>query len=378
LQGTVSQSDIAGQSYAFFLSGAGSSGLLATAGALTLDSTGAVSTGVQDLTSFNTSSGIASTQAGLSIATSSTVSVGTGTAPGAAQISDVGGSAFSFDVYAISATHLKLLETDGIQWTVGDVFSQQSSLPSGTLAFTMAGVDTSVFPLALGGLLPVSSGAISGGVEDYNDAGTANSTSSVSGSFTALSGGRSVLTLSSFENGGANQLLGTYSFAAYPSTGGTLLLEIDQAGISGGTALAQTSTSFSSSSGYAVNLSAINTSSEEDDIAEFTATSSSFSGLIDLNDQGSTLFDQTFGGNYASLSTGRYSFSQTSQSGFSGNFYTVDGSTVLFLETDQNQVGIGAFAAQSTPTSSAAANMTHVDVVHPRLPAGRSARWQKK
>jgi len=270
---------------------------------------------------------------------------------------------------------LKLVETDGLDFTSGEVFTQQTSLPSGTLAFTMAGVDVSagIAPLSVGGLMPVLSGAISGSTEDYNDAGIASSTTSVSGGFTALSGGRSLLTVSGFENGATNQVLGTYTFAAYPSTGGTLLLEIDDAGITSGVAMVQSTTSFAASTGYAVNLSAVNTV-EEDDIAEFTATSSGLSGLIDLNDQGATKFDQTLSGSYQSLSTGRYSLTSNY---FNGNFYTVDGSTVLFLETDGAQVGTGVFLTQTTPTSSAA-SLAHFVVVRPRLSAGRAAKWHRK
>jgi hypothetical protein len=368
LQTTVAQTDLAGN-YAFSLTGASATGLLASAGALSLDASGNATAGVQDVASLNTTTGVSSSQT-FTISTSSTVLVGTGTSPGQVQIIQSGGNTFTFDLYPISAGHLKFVETDGLVLSIGDAFTQQSSLPSGTLAFTMAGVDTSLFPLGTGGLLPVSGGAISAGTEDYDDGGNVNTATTVSGGFTALSGGRSLLTLSSFENGATNGVPGTYTFAAYPSTGGTLLVEVDSAGITAGVAMAQSSTSFAASKGYGLDLSAINFGGtsffQEDDIAEFTSTSSALNGLLDTNDQGTLTTGQTFNASYASLSTGRYSLSS---SFFNGAFYTVDGSTVLFLEGDSNQLGVGSMQLQSG-TASAAASARPLAVVRiPRVHA---------
>jgi len=373
-QGTVAQSDVNGKSFAFLLSGEGSVGLFSTAGAFTLDSNGAVSTGLQDITTYNFNTGGSATQ-NATINTSSTVAVGTGTAPGSAQFSNNVGGVAAFDVYAISATHLKVIENDGLQFITGDVFTQQGSLPTGTLAFTMAGADTTIAPLALGGLLSTSGGTVSAGVEDYNDGGTTGTASTVTGGFSALSGGRALLTLNGIENGGNSGTLGNYTFAAYPSSGGTILLEVDGFGITSGSALVQSNTTFGASSGYAVNLSAVNTSSEEDDIAEFTSTSSGFSGLIDLNDEGTLNFDQRLSGSYQTVSGpfGRYSLTSNA---FNGNFYTVDGSTVLFLEMDNNQVGTAIFETQSAP--SAAANLVHASVARPNFHLGRASQLRKK
>jgi len=376
LQSGVSQSDINGQSYAFSVAGAGSNGPIATVGAFTLDSTGLVSSGVQDLTSTNaTGTTLVASSQNLNLSNTSSVTVGTGTAPGTAVISSV--QPFTFDVYAVDPTHLKLIETDGLVIMSGDMFTQQTSLPTGTVVFSMAGLDQAILPLSIAGQLPISGGTINGAVEDYNDAGIANSASSVSGGLSALSNGRSLLSLNGIVNGSSNQLPGNYSFAAYPSSGGLLLLEVDNAGITSGTALVQSSTSFSASAGYAVNLSGSNTSSEEDDIAEFTSTSSGFSGIIDYNDQGSLNPNQKLSGSYSSLSTGRYSLTS---SAFNGNFYTVDGTTVLFLETDSSQVGNGVFVTQSTPTSShaAAAPSAHFMPVRPKAIGRQALKWRSK
>ena len=345
LQTTVAQSDLTG-SYAFSLAGATptETGIVSSAGAFTLDGSGNVTTGIQDISGISTTSGISSSQE-YAISTSSTVLVGTGTTPGVALIVDGGGNTFTFDLYPVSPGHLKFVETDGLLLSAGDAYTQQSSLPSGTLAFTMAGLDDGLLPLAVGGTLPTSGATIIAGVEDFDDGGTVGTSTNVAGGFTALSGGRSLLTVSSFDNGNINGL-GTYTFAAYPSSAGTLLVEVDGGGITSGVALAQTSTSFAAAQGYGLNLSATNMTAglEEDDIAEFTSTASGFSGLIDFNDQGTLTPNQSLSGTYASLTPGRYSLTSST---FNGAFYTVDGSTVLFLEADTDQIGTGLFQVQS-------------------------------
>ena len=135
--------------------------------------------------------------------------------------------------------------------------------------------------------------------------------------------------------------------------------------------MAQSNTSFAASKGYGLDLSAINFGGtsffQEDDIAEFTSTSSTLNGLLDTNDQGTLTTGQTFSANYASLSTGRYSLSSSS---FNGAFYTVDGSTVLFLEGDSNQLGVGSMQLQSG-TASAAASARPLAVV--RIPSVHAA-----
>jgi hypothetical protein len=350
-----------------------------------------VTTGVYDLAEYTFSNGESSDLPDVPLSTSSSVTVGSGTAPGSATIIDANDNTYAFDVYAVSATDLKLIETDGNIVAVGDAFPQSASLPSGTLAFTMDGLDPSVFPLGLGGLLPVSGGAISGGLEDYNDGatdyagGSPGTASSVGGSFAALSGGRSTLQLTSFYNGSPTGN-GTYTFAAYPTASGLLLVEIDGLGITSGMALVQTNTTFASGQGYGVDLSATNISGgsgafyEEDDIAEFTSTSTGFTGLVDVNDEGTTSFDETFDGTYSSLSAGRYSFTANSShdfGGFSGAVYTVDGSTLLFLEGDQTQIGTGIFQVQSA-TGSAASAAAHPMMVFHRLAAKHAAKQRKR
>jgi len=187
--------------------------------------------------------------------------VGSGTTPGSAALNTSFGN-FTFDVYAIDSTHLKLIENDGQAILVGDVFTQSSAtIPSGNLVFTMEGLDTTSNLFAAGGVMNSDgSSLISSGSEDVNDAGlvdngtnpaTSSFRSPLAVSFTPTGGGRLLVTLTGFVGGS--------SFAAYPSDAGLLMLEIDTgltAGVTSGIALPQTNgASIIASQGYGLNLS---------------------------------------------------------------------------------------------------------------------------
>jgi hypothetical protein len=367
LQTSVSQNQLAG-SYSFGFAGTGTDGLtpFATVGAFTLDSTGAVTTGQEDVNNAGGYSGAPS-----SILTTSTVHLGT--TPGTATINSAGIS-YTFDVYPIDSTHLKFIETDLQLIVSGDAYTQGTSIPSGQLVFTMAGVETATgvsTPIDVGGYLTNSSGTITAGLEDYNDGGVANTDASTpGGGFSALSGGRSQLTLTGFVNGAANDLPGTYIFAAYPFTfsggSGIQLLEIDNLGVTSGAAYPQTATSLAASQGYGLNLTGFN-GVEEDDIAEFVSSSGGFTGIVDLNDGGTTLsFDKalTTSTYIAPDSNGRGG-AATSYFGF--NFYVVNSSTFILLETDSTQVGVGTFELQNASSAAPASALPAVALGHPAM-----------
>lgn len=351
LQSAVSQDQIAG-SYAINLSGVDTSFVspLATVGGFTLDSTGLITSGVQDVNDFGT----ALTQ----LALDGSVTVGAGGLPGTAQIQTATTlGTLSFDVFIIDANHFKFIETDDTAILSGDAFPQ-TSFPSGGMVFTMAGLDftSQPVPFVAGGFM-VSDGngnIMSTSSEDINDAGSVGTGISFSGLYSPVdSNGRSSLSLVGFNNG---SLVNTSTFAAYPSTGGLQLLEIDGNGITGGFALNQSSTALASGQGYGLNLTAQNGNGfQEDDIAEFTNTNGSFAGVIDFNDQGSLSQGNTFSATYTadSSNSGR---ATVAANAFSLISYVVSGSNVLFIETDSNQVGLGSFQLQSTPAAAAAAN----------------------
>jgi hypothetical protein len=257
---------------------------------------------------------------------------------------------------------LKFIENDGINILSGDMYTQGTSIASGQLVYTMAGSETNTgttLPIDVGGWLTNTGGAIAAGEEDLNDGGDVVTGLTVgSGAFATLAGGRSTLTLSSFVNGAANELPGTYTFAAYPFaySGGTgiQLLEIDNAGVTSGAAYPQTSTSLATPpQGYGFNLSGFNSNGEEDDIAEFVTTTTGFSGIFDSNSQTALASGKALDGSFAAPDGNGVGSGTTTNYIGSFNFYVVNPTTYLVLETDSGQVAIGTFEQQGSPSAGA-------------------------
>jgi hypothetical protein len=279
----------------------------------------------------------------------------------------IGGSAttYNFEVFPIDKTHLKFIETDSLPILAGDAFTQTSSIPSGNNVYTVAGFDPSVpSPFTAAGLLVTdgSGNVTSASTEDINDGGVANEVTGMTGTYTALSGGRAELTfLTGFINGNSGiACASNCTFAVYPSSGGLQMLEIDDGGMTNGIAYAQTATSLASSQGYGMNLTGanVNSSSAEDDIAEFTNNNGNLAGIIDINQQGSTSFKNTFGANYSADSSipGRGTVTP-STNGFFLTTYVVDNFTAVAVSSDNGFVGLGALVQQnSTAKSSVMAN----------------------
>ena len=395
LQANVTQANINGQSYAFNFSGTAGTGLtfcgispgvtvvipLATVGAFTLDASGNITTGVQDINNNCSSSGLTSLPMTGSVSLAST--------PGVAKLTS-GGTTYSFDVYPVDATHLKFIETDTTTIVAGDAFTQATTIPTGNNVFMVSGFDTTQQgPFAAAGIIDADgSGNIkSDSVEDINDNYfAAEITGSITGTYTAVTGGRSVLTFTSgFANGNNGAGCTNCQFAAYPSSGGVELLEIDGAGMTDGTAFAQTpGASLASSQGYGMNLSGLvltnngfGSPTEEDDIAEFTNTNGSLSpGVIDFNDTGSTNFGLRFSSSYATDSTvsGRGVISPSSNS-YNLVTYAIDNSSEVVVSIDGSLVGLGSISEQNASAKSNAA-ARHLAVL--RLAAGTAKASKRR
>jgi hypothetical protein len=287
---SVSQGTLQG-SYVFGLYGVDASTVspLSAAGSVTLDASGNVTTGIED---FNDNGNSFNLQA-LNLQGALVTGI-----PGTAQLTSNAGSfgALKFDVWPIDSTHLKLIEIDSVSYLEGDAFvsTGHTAFPSGALVYTLGGKDSTQGPFAAGGLLTSDgSGNITTGLEDVNDQGDVASAPNVTGTFTS-NGPRTVLTLNGIYNGAfPNYTLsaGNYTFAAYPFSGGVMLLEIDNGagsslGVSSGSIYIQTATSLASSQGYGLNLSGVNSNGEADMVAEFAASGDTMNGLYDVNNSG--------------------------------------------------------------------------------------------
>ena len=384
LQADVLQSDIAGRSYAFNLTGSHGIGSdvcgvpsggapvpFATVGAFTLDANGNVISGVEDFNNNCLSSGstsLAITGGYVDLSTfpgTGTLTTGTG----ASAIT------YTFDVYPVDATHLKFIEIDPLPITtvlVGDAFTQTSAIPTGNNVFTIAGFDIAPNvggPFTAAGIFDFdSNGNIMGdSVEDINDAWLPGQFGSIAGgsAITAISspltGGRTEITfVTGFVNGNDGIACSSNcKFAAYPSSGGLQMLEIDDGGITNGIAYAQSASSLASGEGYGLNQTGVffdnmsSFSSAEDDIAEFTNNNGSFSGIIDGNQQGSLAFKNSFSADYSADATvaGRGSVSPANN-GYFLTTYVVDNSTAVAVSSDNTFVGLGAFVKQNSSARS--------------------------
>ena len=348
-------------SYAFSLSGSdftsGTADMFATVGNFTIGANNAFS-GLEDVND--------NTIAYSNEALSGTLVLGPSSTP-ATVLTIANFRQLTFDVFAIDSTHLKFIEMDATSNLVGDAFTQTNTIPAGTFAFTLQGSYPGATTASAAGGFIVTDGngnVTSSSTLDTNNGGTVSPTPSptFSGSYAAAGTGRYTLSLSPFD--------GT-AYAAYPSSGGIFLLEIDDGGIMTGAAFQQSATTFAAGQGYGLNFSGANLadSVEVDEIAEFTANSSgaTVTGAVDENFQpgnSSPIYSLALSGTYIAPTNGRGSITATAgnssnstlNGGFVITFYTVDGTSFPFIETDQGggQITAGVFVQQS-PTSSAAA-----------------------
>ncbi len=351
--------------YAFSLTGTDlASNPLSAVGTFTVSS-GTITTGVEDYNHLGVPS------AGLTL--TGAVSVGTGTAPGTATLDTSFGN-LTFDVYAIDATHLKLIESDGQAVLAGDVYTGSSTMPTATLVFTVAGLDPSTSPFAAAGVVSSDgSSMLFNGAEDINDAGTVDGGTSTSyafsGGFAAgpSGSGRFVINLSNF--------LGGTNFAAYPSSGGILMLEIDSStlfpAVTAGVAMTQSSgaTGLAATQGWIMSQTGadIADGTEMDQVAQFDTTSSNLTnGTIFVNDFGvANPANFGLGSNSTYAAGGSTSSTGLATLNFNGGseealYYAVSSSASLALSVDASDISVGSFQLQGSPTSTSDVAQRHL------------------
>jgi hypothetical protein len=275
----------------------------------------------------------------------------------------------TFDVFPIDANHLKFIEMDETATLTGDAYSQTTTaFPNGTLSYTLDGI-VGGQDFAAGGFM-VTDGAgdiLAASSEDIVEGTSVLSAPTFTANYTNIPSGSGRYTLNTFSGFAPT----TPTYAAYPSSGGVLLLEVDSSGITNGAAYLQTpGATLASAQGFGLNLSGQNGNvGEVDDIAEFATngTGSTVTGLIDENSEGngpSGFFDLVLSGNYSLPPGGQITATaNTENGGFLLNYYPVDGTTFPFIETDGGQVAAGVFVQQN-PAAAASAAISHSHMFH--------------
>lgn len=258
----------------------------------------------------------------------------------------------NFSVYVVNANLVNVVETDSgsVPAVLGNL-NKAAANPglSGNYAFTMGGADSSVLPLALGGVL---TNGFTGGTIDENDNGVTGTLPSVTGCSCVFTGNRGQVTLTLSDNS-------TIGLAAYPAADGSVtLIGTDGTFAGAGVALHQASSlgQGALTGSFALNWNGTlfgSTSLEEEDISgQLTGNSSGvINGALDVS-VFSVLTNPNApaSGSFSVPSSGRGLI--TAQVGglfpttFSHNAYVVDNNTTLVLDTDGTRVLLGVMKRQ--------------------------------
>jgi hypothetical protein len=350
--GAFTQASLAG-TFAFTVSGVNSTvnqGSQASAGLLTIDASGNIVSGILD----DNNAGAVSTNLTIAPAAGGVSSPAAGTGRGTVTfVSPVSAATVHFAYYVVDATHLKLIQIDSAPILAGDAFTQSTTPVSGNFAFTMAGATAAGHGVFSSGGILNTDGAgnvQSTSVVDLDDGGaiTPAGGASVSGTY-SVSGGRGTMTLSGPE---------ALSLVFYPSSGGLLLLDVNNSIVATGAALQQTGGPFTNASinnGFGLNFTGVVNAgtvnaTQIDSIAQFTANGNGgLNGAMDINSFGALFNSLSLNGNYTVSSNGRGTAALRTSSGtFNLIFYMASNSRVLFVELDETfgQISVGAFAAQ--------------------------------
>jgi hypothetical protein len=164
-----------------------------------------------------------------------------------------------FAFYLVDGTHLHMVEIDRNAFLAGEVFTGASggafsnaNLAPGNYAFTSGGT-ASGNAYALGGIfISDGGGNVTGGATDKNSGGTVATNAAVGMCPYSVNTTNSRIDLKVFNGSGAcpaTPAASVFEFAAYPTAqGSALLVELDAAGVSTGSAFFQSATTSPSGS----------------------------------------------------------------------------------------------------------------------------------
>jgi hypothetical protein len=309
----------------------------------------------------NITSGVLDSNDGGTVATNLSLA-GTSTAPdasaGRGTITLTGGfGTQNFAYYIINSTSARLVEINGTHGFVGKLVSRvasnsvDASYFQGNYAFVFSGANNSE-GVAQGGTFAIDNGGnINTGLMDRSSDSAFSLGFLMSGSLIVTDPvtGRSTVTI----NSGAN----TLNYVVYPPSPnyessnkyGLAFLQVDSDTVTSGVALQQQNTVYNGSTvsftGQFALLSGENSGTVHKTITGPVAVGSVASGILDVNDNGSTNLGSALqSSGFSLLSTGRGQL-LLQAGGYSATHiaYVVDSGTVLLMETD----GRGALTGEA-------------------------------
>jgi hypothetical protein len=241
-----------------------------------------------------------------------------------------------FACVVVDSNHFKLLGGEGT--LAGDAYRVSDTNVPTSMAFTMQG-------FFLGSV------AVEGGIINTDGAGNILDTSVRDVNLGGIIGNSNQTGTYAVTGNRVTMSLNGLNLVGYPSSGGMQLLTLDNEMVATGVAYAQTG-SFSNASlsgSYSVGISGGSTKGEVDAVAQLTSMSGgSFSGSLSQNEAGTLISNASITANYATDASGRGAGTLI----VNGNtqhveFYTVDSSRVLFIESDSQVVLQGMLVKQT-------------------------------
>lgn len=315
--------------YALLTSGVAGGSAVALAAGLLTDGTGAIGAGTLDVNAAANVLTNLTASGSFSDPSASTAGRGTLTLT-----SFAGTQTFAY--YIVDAARIKLIETDGIQFTSGDLVAEPT-LPfalgnfRGNFVFSSALTTASGASASAGTLTLDGSGAVTAGSADTSGA-TLQTGQAITGTYAApnLISGRSAAT---WTVGGSAQQLVLYPRA----DGGFNFVRLDAGSPSHGVAFAQPASSFSPttlSGNFVANLTGATASGEADMAGQLAFRGgTSFTGVLAVNDNGAT----TAG---ATLTAGAYAVNGVTGRGtaaLTSTAPTLGGATLFVYIIDSNR-----------------------------------------
>jgi hypothetical protein len=245
------------------------------------------------------------------------------------------GTLREFSFITIDANHLKLISQSGVE--AGDLYRPASVFDS--FAFTVSGPEG----YAAGGVLNIdgAGNVLDSSVEDTNVAGSISLNAGAGGTYSISPNGRIELRL----NDGRFSVL-----AAYPSTGGIQLVEMN-GGVASGVGyleLGATRSNASLNGRYGANISGSTGGGKFDEIAQLTADGhGNLAGSGSINNAGTLTSGLKVDGAYLVSPNGRAVGTLATSTGtMKVVFYVSSGNQVSFIGVDSDRVSQGVLVQQ--------------------------------